>query len=169
MSCDICGQEILHRPAKIVVEGAVLEVCGKCARLGKPYVAPARTWVPRPQIPAGRVEPRTPAPRRNSASLPRTYEELDLVEDFGGKIRKTRERAGMTQAELAAKVKERLSIIQKIELEKMSPNTDLCMALEHVLRVKLLTPRAEIPTATPNIAKTAEPTLGDVVKLKRKN
>ncbi|MFH0848393.1 MAG: multiprotein bridging factor aMBF1 [archaeon] len=169
MSCDICGQEILRRPAKIVVEGAILEVCGECARLGKPYVPPARSWVPHPQIPTRRVESGRSSPRRNSASLPRTYEELDLVERFGDKIRKARERAGITQTELAAKVKERLSIIQKIELEKMSPNTDLCMALEHVLRVKLLTPRAEIPTGTLKVSQTAEPTLGDVVKLKRKN
>jgi putative transcription factor len=168
LSCEICGEEIFGKPAKVIVEGAILEVCGKCAHLGKPYRGPQS--VKRSQQPS---RPRTAVvttheERRRPISLPRTYEEFDVVAGFGQKIRAAREHSGMTQADLAAKVKEKLSIIQKVELEKMVPNTNLCLALEHVLRMKLLTPRVEIPTGAV-IAKTAEPTLGDVVKVKRKN
>ncbi len=173
MSCDICGEELFGRSRKIAVEGAVLDVCSRCAHLGKPYAPPAMGMLPRPSIRtkdtqrAPRAIARPPAAR--VSTLPRTYEELDLVDGFGKKIRDARERSGMTQAELAARVKERLSILQKIELEKMKPNTALCVSLEHVLRITLLAPRKEIPVSAVRIDKVGGLTLGDVLKLKRKN
>ena len=168
--CDICGEELFGRSRKISVEGAVLDVCERCAPLGKPYTPPTRATASRPSF-------RTQQPRvaRSSSpriarvtTLPKSYEELELVDGFGKKIREARERSGMTQAELGTRVKERLSILQKIELEKMKPNTDLCASLEHVLRITLLSPRKEIPITTVKADKVDGLTLGDIVKLKRK-
>ncbi len=170
MSCDICGEELFGRSRKISVEGAVLDVCARCTHLGKPYSPPAGGAVP--QSPSRTKEMRVASTRAppiaRGPTLPKVYEELDLVDGFGKRIREARERIGMTQAELGTRVKERLSILQKIELEKMKPNTDLCASLEHVLRITLLSPRKEIPITAVKVDKVDGLTLGDIVKLKRK-
>lgn len=152
----------MGRPAKVVIEGAIVVACPRCARLGKPYVEP----------PSQRVRPRTrPAQYsvRPTRSVPRgTLEELEVVEDFSAKIRKAREKTGLTQEDLARRVKEKLSIIQKIESRKITPDMKLCRELEHSLRISLLVPRVEAPIST-TLGPSPGLTLGDIVKMKRKN
>jgi len=66
------------------------------------------------------------------------------------------------------KVKERLSMIQKIELGKMVPNMRLTKELEHVLRIKLLvlTSEPQVPKLAPGVMK--EVTLADVARIRNK-
>jgi len=66
------------------------------------------------------------------------------------------------------KVKEHLSIIQKIELGKMAPDIRLAKALEHVLRVKLLVPTSEPPLPKLSTTPTKEITLADVARIRKK-
>jgi len=67
------------------------------------------------------------------------------------------------------KVKERLSIIQKIELGKMGPDMRLARTLEHVLRIKLLVPRSE-PSAPKGTASGGkEVTLADIAIIHKKD
>lgn len=69
---------------------------------------------------------------------------------------------------MAMKVKERLSIIQKMELGKMAPDMRLARTIEHVLRVKLLVPRTELPAPKLATVPTKEVTLADVAKIRKK-
>ena len=108
--------------------------------------------------------PRIPA--RRPAELPKEVEELDIAENFSDLVRKGRMKLGWSQEDLAKKVKEKLSVIQKIETGKMSPNTQLCRLLQHELKIKLLVPRTETPS--PKISAPAEVTLGDIVKIRGK-
>lgn len=164
MSCDVCGEEIRGRPQRVIIEGAIVVACPQCARLGKIYVEPPRLRLPRPASVVRR-------PARSSRPASReTIEELEVVEDYSARIRKAREKIGLTQEDLATRVKEKLSIIQKIESSKMTPDMKLCRELEHSLRIELLAPRVEIPasvpaTSTPNVPLT----LGDIIKVKRKD
>jgi putative transcription factor len=67
------------------------------------------------------------------------------------------------------KVKERLSVIRKIELGKMVPNMRLAKELEHVLRVKLLVLTSEPPVPKlPALGATKEVTLADVARIRNK-
>jgi putative transcription factor len=93
-------------------------------------------------------------------------DELDLADDYSSRVRDRRMKLELSQEELAKRVKEKLSVIQKIETGKMTPNTKLCRELEHELKVKLLLPRKEavVPTTTP-----AEVTLGDIIRIKGKS
>ena len=61
---------------------------------------------------------------------------------------------------LPSAVKEKLSVIQKIETGKVAPNTRLCRLLEHELKVKLLVPQKE--AELPKNAVPSEVTLGDI-------
>ena len=114
-------------------------------------------FVPRP------VPPK-PADRR----APREVQELDIADNYTQIIQKARRKHGLSQGDLAMKVKEHLSVIQKIELGKMVPNMRLAKELEHVLRIKLvvLTSEPPVPKLTPGAKK--EVTLADVARIRNK-
>jgi putative transcription factor len=161
LNCDVCGEPILGPPMKVIIEGAKVVVCHRCAKLGKPYVEPAPRRIPeRPPAPR-----RTPRPTRTVTR--QEFDEFEVTEDYSTKIREAREKMGLTQQDLAIRVKEKLSIIQKIESGKMVPDMKLCRELEHFLRIGLLTPKVEVPPLT-DTAGAPSPTLGDIVRLKQK-
>jgi putative transcription factor len=163
LNCEICGREISGQAFKVKVEGAKLLVCSRCQRLGKPYVEePA---VKRP-LARGALAPRVV--RRRAPELPRGMDETDIAEDCADRVRRQRMKLGLSQDELAKSVKEKLSVIQKIETGKMTPDTKLCRELEHELKIKLLVPRKEI-SEVPKTAPPAEVTLGDIMRIKGKS
>jgi putative transcription factor len=170
LNCDICGREIIGQAFKVTVEGAKVLVCDHCQTLGKPY----KEDHPVPNRPRPPVSPRsnlrspiTLPVRRKTAELPRELDELDLADDFAERVRKHRTKLGISQEELARRVKQKLSVIQKIETGKITPDSRLCHELEHELKVKLLLPRdeEELPKAT---APTSV-TLGDIIQIKDKS
>lgn len=175
LNCDICGRQIRGKPNRIIVEGAKMMACESCARLGTPYQEPklspqtasaagmnAATVVRRPFF--SRAAPALPADRR----APRELQGLDLADNYSQIIQKARRKHNLTQEELAMKVKERVSIIQKMELGKMAPDMRLARTIEHVLRVKLLVPRTELPAPKVPTTATKEVTLADVAKIRKK-
>ena len=160
MNCDICGREIVGQAFRVKVEGAKMLVCRNCQALGKPYQED-----PSPQPPRSTGFVRSPRlPERRPVELPKEIQELDIVENFSDLVRKGRMKLTWSQEDLARKVKEKLSVIQKIETGKITPDTQLCRQLQHELKIKLLVPRKETPA--PKIATPAEVTLGDIVKIK---
>jgi putative transcription factor len=165
LNCDICGRQIVGQAFKVKVEGAKMLVCRSCQALGKPYQdEPIPRPAPLPSF-AARVR-LSRIPVKRPAELPKEIEELDVAENFAALVRKARMKLGWSQEELATKVKEKLSVIQKIETGKITPDTQLCRRLQHELKIKLLVPRKETPP--PKISAPAEITLGDIVKIKGK-
>jgi putative transcription factor len=106
----------------------------------------------------------TKTPIRRTAELPKEIQELDVAENFADIIRKRRMKLGLSQEDLAKRVKEKLSVIQKIETGKIAPDTQLCRELQHELKIKLLVPRKETPP--PKTTAPGEVTLGDIIKIK---
>ena len=148
---------------RVRVEGAKMLVCSTCQHLGKPYhdetPAPMRRYMP------GAL--RMPkATHQRAPELPRGMEESEVADDYSTLVRRQRMKMGLSQEELAKRVKEKLSVIQKIETGKMAPDTKLCRELEHELRIKLLVPRKE--TTVPKMAAPPEVTLGDIIRIKGK-
>jgi putative transcription factor len=171
LDCDICGRSISAQAYKVEVEGAKMLVCGHCQNLGKPYKEEPKTVCMPPQIPLiqdpiKRGISFIPT-RKRTAELPKEMDQLDVADDFAERVRRYRSKLGLSQEELAKRVKEKLSVIQKVETGKISPNSRLCRALEHELKVKLLIPHAEIEDVPKGIAPT-EVTLGDIVRVKGK-
>ena len=171
MNCDICGREISGQAFKVKVEGAKLLVCNHCQRLGKPYEEQ-----PPPNPPTVSFPPRTVpgagakiVPRRirsRTTEIPRGLEDVDIVDDYGDKVRRHRMKLGLAQEDLAARVKVKLSVIQKVETGKMVPDLRLCRDLEHELKIKLLSPREteEMKPSKPEMPE--EVTLGDIIHVK---
>jgi len=171
LNCDICGREIHGKPNRIVVEGARMMACESCARLGTPYQEPkvpavvpsivtakSKPPIRRPPIPP------LPADRR----APKEVQELEVADNYPLIMQKARRKQKLSQEDLAMKVKERLSIIQKIELGKMAPDMRLARTLEHVLHVKLLVPRSELPAPKLRTTARKEITLADVARIRKK-
>ena len=162
MFCEICGREIVGKPARSLVEGARLIVCQQCSSLG--------TRLPSfPDRPARPVIPptHTHAPIEK---LPKAVEESDLIEDYPTTVKKARAKLGLSQKDLAFKAKEKVTVIQKIEIGKMLPTMRLAKELEHILRIRLLVPRDELEVPAPPRRPSPLPgvTLGDVALVRHK-
>ncbi len=174
MNCEICGRQISSQAFRVKVEGAKLLVCGRCQQLGKPYEEERVPSVVRqPKLEQGlpsrmvlssRTGQSSRIPQRKAADLPKAMTDLDVADDLAKRVQRQRMKLGLSQEDLARRVKEKLSFIQKIETGRMTPNMRLCRELEHALKVKLLVPPKETPET-----KTAAPvgvTFGDLVRIK---
>ena len=164
MFCEICGREIVGKPARSLVEGARLIVCQQCSSFGtrlpsfpdrpaprRPLVAPSHTHAP--------IE-----------KLPKAVEESDLIEEYSMTIKEARAKLSLTQQDLALRAKEKVTVIQKIEIGKILPTMRLAKELEHILRVRLLVPRDELDVPAPPRRPLPSPgvTLGDVALVRHK-
>ena len=97
-------------------------------------------------------------------------EEYEYVEGFGEIIRKARESMGLSQEELASLVKEKATVIKKIEHEEFHPPLDLARRLEKVLKIRIIQEAVEEPTLSsiPKASQVKETTytLGDLLSKK---
>ena len=89
------------------------------------------------------------------------------MKNFGSHIRKARREAGLSHEDLGKKVREKISVLRKIETGRMTPNHLLAKKLEHALQVRLLVPPSEPKVSRAHLPKPHEVTLGDIVRLKK--
>lgn len=61
----------------------------------------------------------------------------ELVDDYGSVIRRAREKRGMSQEELALEIREKVSLLKKIEREDLVPEDSTRKKLERVLGITL--------------------------------
>ena len=162
MECEICGKKIRGEPNRAIIDGVNFIVCGECAKLSS-----SRRGVER--RPALRKRPLLKRPLLKHRRVKReVFEELELVEDYGPRVRKAREKFGFSREDLGRKIGERVSVLQKVEMNKMVPDQRLGRKLEHFLRIKLLVkPSVQIAEGKP-VQKPRELTLGDIVSIRKK-
>ncbi len=61
----------------------------------------------------------------------------ELLSDYGFAIRRAREARGMSQEELALAIKEKASLLKKLEREDLRPEDSVRKKLERVLGISL--------------------------------
>jgi putative transcription factor len=157
--CEICGAEIVGVAQRIVIDGSALDVCKSCARFGKPE----DKWspVPKKMVPVERAfTVRRPKPRDHFKDL------VELIPEFGRKIRDARESLGLTPEELAVRIKEKAALLKKIEREEISPEDDVRKKLERELKIKLTDQVSEARVKASGAGKGL--TLGDIASIRRK-
>jgi putative transcription factor len=160
MECEVCGKAIYGRAEKVSLDGARLYVCSSCAQ-----------FTPSHQTYEIKQQPVQRAPRKPRPSTPRSPRQelipdnLALVTDYGQRIRKAREQQGYSHEELSRKIGERISLLQKVETEKMVPDRPLITKLEHTLKIRL----QEIATRASEVPKQklTALTLGDIAVLQK--
>lgn len=162
MICEMCGKDVTFCK-KVTVEGVQLEVCAECAKFG----IEAKKETPKEASPKPVVAQRLEV--REMRSRPRdvlqSVEKEELVEDFAKRIKSARERAGMTQKDLAMKINERVTIISKIESNQMRPDEKVISKLQKELNI-VLKERVPEVVASKEGAKTSL-TLADLIKMQR--
>jgi len=174
VDCDICGKKGVA--FIIAVEGAKMAVCPRCAYHGKILHS------------LGTGEKEEEAPVKMDYSTPKQFRmEEEIVDGYGRKIRRAREAEkiayeevneygkkekktrGMTIEELAKKVNEKASWLDRVENERMEPNPAEAKKLEKALGIKLVEKVEVSVTPTPKSGggKT-ELTLFDMMEMQKK-
>jgi len=149
--CEICGTKIVGRGEYIAIERSKLLVCKVCVRYGT--VVLAKTQTPQPEAKVERIlslsrsgeEARLAKLDKLDKSKKRLYEQMDyeieegmeIVENYGRLIKEAREKAGLTQAELAQKINEKHSLLRKIEHEEILPTDDVRRKIMRILKISL--------------------------------
>ena len=168
MQCEICGRQIFGAPIRAIVEGAKLSVCTQCAKLGSGY------WEPAPQpstrnAKKGIKRQSKPISFSKRLQRPTVTETLELVGDFGQRVRQARRGLALSHEDLGRKIREKVSVIRKIENGKMVPDLALAEKLEHALKIILRVPASE-PKVQPVLSsKPRGATLGDLIQFKVKD
>lgn len=129
-----------------------MTVCPRCARFG------TSEWTP--------SKPRSPAKKTRPRSEVEAAESLELVEDYGTKIRKARQSMKMTVEELGMKIGEKTSVIKKLEKEELTPDRRLVSKLRNALRIDLLFAGNAQPA--PRLVQPSRGrTIGDIIRLRQ--
>lgn len=147
-SCEMCGRQ--DRLFRTSVEGAELMLCKDCSRFGKVLAAPM-VIMKKETIAVKKVE--------------RPEIVQSIVIGYGKLVKDAREKAGLKQEELAMKLQERESIIQKVESGKFEPSIALARKLEKFLSIKLVE-EGEAETSVGAGRKTGPVTIGDVIQIR---
>jgi putative transcription factor len=148
-----------------MIEGAKMLVCAECSKLGSVY------WEAKTEPRMKKVSKRLPqpmiAPRKQPPII--VEESVELIDDFGAKVRQSREKLGMSHEDLGKKISEKVSVLRKIESRKMTPNNLLIEKLQHALKIKLLVPVSEpkVPSKVLVSSRPSVPTLGDIAQVKK--
>jgi len=138
-------------------------VCSECAKLGSGY------WEAKPQRRAKKItKPQPKLSILRKKQRPTVTEALELVGDFGLRVRRAREGLELSHEDLGRKIGEKVSVLRKIESGKMTPNLTLAEKLEHALKIKLLVPPSEPKAPSALLSQPREITLGEVVHLKER-
>jgi putative transcription factor len=140
-----------------------MTVCYECAKLGSGYWEPKFLSRAKKDI---KRQPLSSFLKRKQRSL--VTENLELVGDFSQRVRQAREAMELGQEDLGRKIKEKVSVIRKIETGKMVPDLVLAEKLEHALKITLRIPASE-PNVQPVLSsKPHGTTLGDLIQFKVK-
>ena len=94
-------------------------------------------------------------------SLP---EEEILVDNYGKLISEKRKELKLTREEFARLIREKESVIRRVESEEMIPDDNLIKKIENFLKIKLRRKFEEKPLKRKEIKQ--ELTLGDIVEVK---
>jgi putative transcription factor len=116
---------------KALVEGAEISLCRNCSKFGK-VIKEIKIEFPAKKAKKLGIDAPASLPKREKIVIE------SIISGFGAKIKKAREKSGLTQQEFALKISEKESIVRKLETEFMTPNIDLARKLEKLLHITLV-------------------------------
>jgi len=163
MQCEICGAEIRGGSFKVSIDGSELTVCGKCSQYGN--ATGKRSPVSKKVAPVSR----RPASISGGNRPPRKAKGMiidELIDDYDQVIREARESKRLTHDQLASKIKEKATLLKKIERGEIVPEDDIRKKIEKALDIKLTERTGENDWSGERLNKGT--TLGDIVTIKRK-
>ncbi len=147
-SCELCGKKA-DKLTKSKIEGAVLKACDSCAEMGE-------------KVQKSRSNKRKTT--KKSYSKRKRKEEV-LKPDYGKLVKKARDKKKLSISEVAKNLKEKESVIKRIEQGELKPDKALANKLEKEFSIELYTSPA-VNDVNQNRGDTRKATLGDVADIK---
>ncbi|MDD1764333.1 MAG: multiprotein-bridging factor 1 family protein, partial [Methanobacteriaceae archaeon] len=102
--------------------------------------------------------------RRKFKSTKPSYE---VIEDYSKVVRESREKKGWSREELAEKIYEKVSVINRIESGRMVPDMKLSRKLEKTLGIIILEKTDETVTEEISSSNVRGATIGDIARIKK--
>jgi putative transcription factor len=180
VQCEMCGTET-SSPNRIKVEGAELDVCDNCTEFGTKletsdsssssstkYSTSSSSGSSSSSSSSGNTGTSTSSSSGGGGGRRQDmFDDIDeLAQDFDERIRQAREKAGLSQEDLAKDLNEKASLIQKLEQGKMLPTDEMQEKLERSLDIDLTAGASTDETEWESDSDAGEYTLGDVVERK---
>lgn len=136
MICEMCGKTV-PQTREVIVGGARLNVCPNCAKFGEATGASAsRPGAPVTQaVIDQRLERRER--RMQSKDIYSGTTTIEIVDDYGGVIRRAREAKGMDLKTFANEIQEKQGLLAKVEANNQVPDDKLIKKIEKALDIKL--------------------------------
>jgi len=155
MICELCGKYIT-KGNKICVEGSIVIACDKCSKYGE-FVDKIDLKIPKKKV----------------IEKEREYEfELDfdeeIVDNYGLIVRRAREEKNMKQEDLAKRINEPVSVIKRIESERIELNTKIAKKIENVLNIRLIEKSEDEDIDMHEKDDNEKITLGDIIVVRKK-
>ena len=148
----MCGTE--SRLIKTDIEGSKMSVCKACSKFGRVMHTAKPKFKPRKK---GEFHKKKVVPKKELVQI--------VKKDFSRIIHNAREKLGLKQIELAKKIAERESLVQKIESNQFTPSIRLARKLENHLRIKIIEQHEEKHDKTFKKTKRSL-TIGDMLGVK---
>jgi len=147
----MCGKEA--RLFKTDVEGSMLSLCNECSKFGKVISV---------------VREEKKEKRKEVKAAEESEEEiiLSVVAGYGEVIKKKREKLGIKQEDFAKEIKEKVSLVHKIETNHFEPSISLARKIEKFLHIKLIE-QEKIEKGSSVKEKSEGFTIGDFIKVKK--
>lgn len=156
MQCDMCGKEtdVLY---KTEIEGAVMYVCKECSKFGK-VLSVKRSFAEKKKV----------EKKKERKVEPEVDIVEEIVDDYNTIVKNAREKRGLKQEELAKKISEKVSLIQKIETGDIEPSIKVARKLEKFLKIKLIETIRLEKTKPKTTKESGKLTIGDIIEVKKK-
>lgn len=172
VQCEMCGTEVPD-PKTVKVEGAELDVCDECADFGTEVKqdSSSTTSTKYSTSSSGSSGSSSGSSSSSESSGGRRRRDMfdemeELVSDYDERIRDAREGAELSQEELANELKEKASVIRKVERGDSLPSDDVREKLERELGITLTESGDSGDEEWSGSSDSAGLTLGDKVKRK---
>ena len=161
--CEMCGSEA---PVTLVeIDHVELYACPKCAKFGKPVFQRTKKKPTRftPTI----KKPNKPPQKRFRQPKKDFLHDKILVDGYGSLISEARRERGLGRAEFARIIKEKETLLARIETEKVLPTDRVVAKIERELEIELKTEVSDERTPVADFISNST-TLGSIAKIKRK-
>jgi putative transcription factor len=145
---------------KTEIEGTEMNLCKNCSKYGK--VISVVKVPPKPKKSTQKKE------EEKIEIVQRTPQEIteELIENYPELISRKRQQLDLKQKELAIKMAEKESIIQKVEAGQFKPPIKMARKFEHALGIKLIEEHIEDHKQAYRV-KSEKMTIGDFMYIKK--
>ena len=147
MECEMCGKKS-ERLRKVKIDSAIMSVCQKCEKFGTPLEnmrvqshsppqsSPQQVFIPAPRPPVRHV-PGT-RPKNFKSKKDSDIENMEIVPEYPEMIKSARAKIGISQEEMADKLKEKRTLIAAIERGSIKPDIKTARKIENLLSISLI-------------------------------